>query len=67
MTQKSQKTTPSKNDETGPEVWIYDPPHEALKLEGDVANIEYCQQPAVSMAFEVEVSLHTGNFGIADV
>jgi hypothetical protein len=58
---------PRKDDETGPKMGIYDPPHEALKLEEDVCNVEYRQQPAVSVALEIQVFLHTGNFGIANV
>jgi hypothetical protein len=46
---------------------VYNPPHESLKLEGDVSDVEYCQQPAVSIAYEMEVLLHAGDFGIADV
>jgi hypothetical protein len=46
---------------------IYDPPHEALKLEDDVCDIEYCQQPAVPVARKMLVILHAGNFGIANV
>ena len=46
---------------------IYDPPHECLELEGDVTDVEDGQQPAVSVAFEVQVFLHAGDFGIADV
>ena len=46
---------------------IYDPPHKALKLEEDVGDVEYRQQPAVSIAFEIEVFLHASNFGIANV
>jgi hypothetical protein len=58
---------PRKDDETGPEMGIYDPPHEALKLEEDVCDVEYRQQPAVSVALEIQVFLHAGNFGIANV
>ena len=60
-------TVPRKDDETGPKMRIYDPPHEALKLEEDICDVEYRQQPAVSVALEIQVFLHTGNFGIANV
>ena len=60
-------TVPSKDDDTGPKMRIYDPPHEALKLEEDICDVEYRQQPAVSIALEIQVFLHTGNFGIANV
>jgi hypothetical protein len=46
-------TIPSKDDETGPDMRIYDPPHEALKLEEDICDVEYRQQPAVSVAREM--------------
>jgi hypothetical protein len=60
-------TVPSKDDGTGPDMRIYDPPHEALKLEEDICDVEYRQQPAVSIAREMQVFLHAGNFGIANV
>ena len=60
-------TVPRKDDDTGPKMRIYDPPHEALKLEEDICDVEYRQQPAVSVALEIQVFLHTGNFGIANV
>jgi hypothetical protein len=60
-------TVPSKNNETGPKMRSYDPPHEALKLEEDVCDIEYRQQPAVPVAREMQVFLHASNFGIANV
>jgi hypothetical protein len=46
-------TVPRKDDDTGPDMRIYDPPHEALKLEEDICDVEYRQQPAVSVAFEL--------------
>ena len=64
---KPSKTIPDKDDETGPDVRIYNPPHECLELEGDVTDVEDGQQPAVSVAFEMQVFLHSGDFGIADV
>jgi hypothetical protein len=60
-------TVPRKDDNAGPKMRIYDPPHEALKLEEDICNVEYCQQPAVSVALEIQVFLHAGNLGIANV
>ena len=60
-------TIPGKDDETGPDMRIYDPPHEALELEDDVSDVEDCQQPAVSVAFKIEVLLHASDFGISNV
>jgi hypothetical protein len=64
---KPKKAIPSKNDETGPDMRINNPPHKTLKLKDDVGNVEDCQQPAVSIAFEIKIFLHAGNFGITDV
>jgi hypothetical protein len=46
---------------------IDDSPHESLKLEDDVGDVEYCQQPAVPVAYQMEVFLHAGDFGIANI
>lgn len=48
-------------------MWIDDSPHKALKLEEDVGDVEYCQQPAVTVAFEIEVFFHASDFGIANI
>lgn len=46
---------------------VDDPPHETLELEEDVGDVEDCQQPAISVAFEVEVFLHASDLGVADI
>lgn len=46
---------------------IHDPPHEPLKLKGDVADIEYCQQPTVSVTFQEQVFFHSRDFCVANV
>jgi hypothetical protein len=64
---EARETIPGKNDKTSPEMRIYDPPHKSLKLEDYVGDIEYCQQPAVSIAFQVQIFFHASDFGVADV
>ena len=39
-------------------------PEHGLGLEQDVRDVEYCQQPIVSVASKVEILLHTGNLCI---
>jgi hypothetical protein len=67
LRREQRESLPGEDDETGPDVGIYDSPHESLELEDDVGDVEYGQQPAVSVAFEIQVCLHAGDFSIADI
>ncbi len=55
---------PGEDDEAGPFVWVDDPPHEALDLEDDVADVEDGEKPVVVIvAEEAEVVVHAGDAG----
>ena len=62
-----EKTIPGKDDETSPDMRIDDSPHKTLELEEDVGNVEYRQQPAVTVACEIEAFFHASDFGIANI
>ena len=58
---------PGENDEASPLMWIYNPPHEALKLKNNICNIEDGKKPVVARTDKVESLVHACDPGIADV
>jgi hypothetical protein len=46
---------------------VDDPPHERLKLEDNVGDVENGQKPFVAIARKIEVFLHASDFRIADI
>jgi hypothetical protein len=42
-------------------------PHERLRLENDVGDVEDGEKPAVHCIGHVQILLHASNFGIPDV
>src|SRR5271170_5739471 len=60
-------SSPSKNDKAGPFMGVDDPPHERLKLEDNVRDVENGQKPFVAIARKIEVFLHACDFRIADI
>lgn len=56
---------PGKDAERGPAVRRHNFPHERKPSERDVRDVEYCKQPIIIVAGEVQVFLHAGDAGVS--
>lgn len=55
---------PYEDNNSSPDVWRHDFPHNTQELEYNIWNIEYCEQPVVTIPNQIEILAHAGDTGV---